>query len=223
MTILQSGPARTTDQRSTAPAVGLKRRRSNPHMLLGAVLVVVCALAFAVTGLRVDPRTGVLALANAVPAGHVLTDADLMVVQIVPDPSLGAVPQAQRSTVVAHPVRLPLAAHSLLSQDVLGPSGWPPSGQALIAVAVKSGHAPAGITAGAQVVVLVVPASSSTSTAAGGSTGSTVPQAPAAVYAIGATDSSGTTVVSLLMNTGDAKRIASAPGDAALVVQGGAG
>src|SRR5438067_8124954 len=126
MTTLQTAPAQTNDQRTTSPAVGLRRRRSMPHMLLGAVLVVVCALAFAVTGLRVDPRTGVLALAGPVAAGHVLTDADLTVVRIVPDPALGVLPQSQRSAVVGHTVRLPLAAHSLLSQDVLGPAAWPP-------------------------------------------------------------------------------------------------
>ncbi len=222
MTTLQTAPARTNDQRTTSPAVGLRRRRSTPHMLLGAVLVVVCALAFAVTGLRVDPRTGVLALAGPVAAGHVLTDADLTVVRIVPDPALGVLPQSQRSAVVGHTVRLPLAAHSLLSQDVLGPAAWPPAGQSLIAVAVKSGHAPSGVAAGAQVLVLVVPASSSTNTGSGAGGGG-VQQAPAAVVSVGGADSSGTTVVSLLLSSADAVRIAGAPGDVSLVVQGGAG
>lgn len=219
MTILQAAPTRTDDRRTSAPGAGL-RRRSTPHMLLGAVLVVVCALAFVVTGLRLDPRTAVLALARAVSAGHVLTDSDLTVMQIVPDPALGALPESQRSAVVGHSVRLPLAAHSLLSQDVLGPTGWPPPGQSLIAVSVKPGHAPVGLTAGAQVLVLIVPTPTTT---AGGSTNSAVPQASAAVYEVGTPDSSGTTVVSLLVTNDDAKRIASASGDAALVVQGGAG
>src|SRR5690348_6914299 len=184
MTTLQATPVRANAERGPAPAVGLRRRRSTPHMLLGAVLVVVCALAFAVTALRVDPRTAVLALAAPVPAGHVLTDPDLTVVNIVPDPALGVVPQSQRSTVVGHAVRLPLAAHALLSQDMVGPAAWPPAGQSLIAVSVKSGHAPSGMAAGAQVLVLVVPPSSN----AGGGTGANgggVQQAPAAVVAVG--------------------------------------
>jgi hypothetical protein len=191
-------------------------------MLLGAVLVLVCALAFAVTGLRMDPRTGVLALAASVAAGHVLTDADLTVVRIVADPALGALPQSQRSAVVGHTARLPLAANSLLSQNVLGPPSWPPAGQSLIAVSVKSGHAPPGAAAGAQVLVLVVPASSSTNTAAGGK-GSGVQVAAAAVVSVGPADSSGTTVVSLLLASTDAVRIAGALGDVSVVVQGGAG
>jgi len=222
MTTLQATPVRANAERGPAPAVGLRRRRSTPHMLLGAVLVVVCALAFAVAGLRVDPRTDVLALAGPVPAGHLLTDAVLTVVRIVPDPALGAVPQSQRSAVVGHTVRLPLAAHSLLSQDVLGPAAWPPAGQSLIAVAVKSGHAPSGVAAGAQVLVLVVPPSSSTNNASGANSGG-VQQAPAAVVSVGGADSSGTTVVSLLLSSTDAVRIAGATGDVSLVVQGGAG
>jgi hypothetical protein len=187
-------------------------------MLLGAVLVVVCALAFAVTGLRVDPRSAVLVLARPVPAGHVLTDTDLAVVRIVPDAALATLPESQRSAVVGRAVRLPLAANSLLSNDVLGPPAWPPAGQSVIAVAVKSGRAPVGLTAGARVLVLVVPASAAST--AGSATG-TIPQARATVVAVGAGDTSGTTVVSLLMSSANAVRIAGASGDAALVVQGG--
>ncbi len=220
MTALQTTPQRATSaERSAMPPVGLRRRRSTSHMLLGAVLIVVCALAFAVTALRVDPRTAVLAVAGPVQAGHVLTNSDLTVVRIVPDGALGTLPESQRSTVVGRTVRLPLAAHSLLSNDVLGPAGWPPAGQSLIAVGVKAGHAPAGVVAGAQVLVLVVPSSSSTTGAATGN----VQRAPAAVYAVGTTDTSGTAVVSLLMTSADAVRIASAPGEVALVVQGGTG
>lgn len=222
MTTLQAAPVQANAERGPAFAVGLRRRRSTPHMLLGAVLVVVCALAFAVTALKVDPRTAVLALAAPVPAGHVLTDTDLTVVNIVPDPALRAVPQSQRSTVVGHTVRLPLAAHTLLSQDMVGPAVWPPAGQSLVAVSVKSGHAPSGMPTGAQVLVLMVPPSSNTNSASGANNGG-VQQAPAVVVAIGAADNSGTTVVSLLLTSSDAVRIAGATGDVSLVVQGGAG
>jgi hypothetical protein len=205
---------------TTAAAV-LRRRRSTPHMLLGAVLVVVCALAFAVTALRADPRTSVLALAGPVSAGHVLAEADLTVVRIVPDPGLGVLAESQRASVVGHTVRLPLAGHSLLSQDVLGPAAWPPAGESLTAVAVKAGRIPTGVQAGTPVLVLVVPGSSST----GGPSASpaVAPQARATVVSVAAADSSDVSVVSLLMNSVDAVRIAGAAGEVALVVQGGTG
>ncbi|SRR6266511_45901 len=208
-------------ERRATPTPGLRRRRSTPHLLLGAVLVVVCGLAFAVTALRVDPRTPVLAVAGPVPAGHVLADADLAVVRIVPDAGLATLPEAQRSQVVGRTVRLPLAAHSLLSEDVLGPAAWPPAGQSLIAVAVKAGRVPVGVAAGAQVLVLVVPGSSTSGGA--GASPSAGPQARATVVAVAPADASGASVVSLLMTSTDAVRIAAAAGEVALVVQGGAG
>ena len=219
MTVMQTLPhGAANGERPAVAPVGLKRSRSTPHVLLGAVLVLVCALGFAVTGLRVDPRGPVLALARAVPAGHVLTDADLTVVRIVTDSTLGTLPASQRASVVGRAVRLPLAANSLLSAGVLGPAAWPPAGQSVIAVAVKSGRAPAGLTAGAQVLVLVVPASSAGNA---GSSTATIPQAHATVVAVGAVDTNGTTVVSLLLSSANAVRVAGASGDAAVVVQGG--
>src|SRR6266545_7846801 len=208
-------------ERRATPTPGLRRRRSTPHILLGAVLVVVCGLAFAVTALRVDPRTAVLALAGSVSAGHVLSDADLTVVRIVPDPALGVLSESQRASVVGRSVRLPLAARSLLSQDVLGPAAWPPRGESLIAVSVKAGRVPTGVAAGAQVLVLVVPGSSAT----GGTDASRgeAQRAPATVVSVAAADASGGIVVSLLLSSADAVRIAGAAGEVALVVQGGAG
>jgi hypothetical protein len=116
-------------------------------------------------------------------------------------------------------VRLPLAAHSLLSDDVLGAVAWPPAGQSVIAVAVKSGHAPAGVGAGVAVLVLVVVASSSTT----GALPASPQQALATVVSVAAADSSGASVVSLLMSSADALRIGGASGDVALVVLGTAG
>ena len=100
MTTLQTGQARQADAvRRDVPAVSVRRRRSTPHIVLGAPLVLACAVAFAVTALRVDPRTAVLALARAVPAGHTLSAADLTVVRIVPDAALAVVAETQQSSV----------------------------------------------------------------------------------------------------------------------------
>jgi hypothetical protein len=199
-----------------ATPVGLRRGRSLPHILVGSVLVLVCALVFAVTALRVDPKAAVLALAETVPAGHVLTDADLTVVRVAADASVATVPESQRASVVGRSVRLPLTARSLLSAEVLGPAAWPPSGQSVVAVAVKVGRAPAGLVAGVQVLVVVVPTVSN----ATGQVAGPVLQARAAVVAVEAPDTSGTAVASLLLGSADAVRVVGAVGDVALVVQG---
>jgi hypothetical protein len=199
-----------------APSVGLRRGRSVPHILVGSVLVLVCALTFAVTALRVDPKAAVLAVAGAVPAGHVLTDADLTTVRVAADGVVGTVSESERASVVGRSVRLPLAAGSLLSAEVLGPAAWPPAGQSVVAVPVKVGRAPAGMVAGVQVLVVVVPA---VSTSTGQPAGQLL-QARAAVVAVEAPDTTGATVVSLLMESTDAVRVVGAVGDVALVVQG---
>ncbi|GIJ62108.1 SAF domain-containing protein [Virgisporangium aurantiacum] len=217
MTSLQTGPARQSDAaRRDAPTVSVRRRRSTPHIVLGALLVLACAVAFAITALRVDPRTAVLTLARAVPAGHTLSAADLTVVRIVPDAALAVVAETQQSSVIGRTLRLPVAANTLLSESMLGPAAWPPSGQSLVAVSVKPGRAPDGLAAGARVLVLVVPTQSGT----GSSPGANPVQVSATVVSVTAADGTGASVVSLLMTSPDAVRVAGAPGEVALIVQG---
>lgn len=220
MTALQTGPARSADAaRRNAPAVHEVRRRSTPHIVMGALLVLACAVAFAVTALRIDPRTGVLALARSVSAGHSLSVADLMVVRIVPDAALTVVAEDQQSSVVGRTVRVPVAANTLLSESMLGPAAWPPEGQSLVAVSVKPGRAPEGLAAGAHVLVLDVRPSSNTGSSGNGPT----IRFAAIVVSVGVADGNGANVVSLLMASSDAIRVAAASGDVALVVQGEGG
>jgi hypothetical protein len=196
------------------------RRRSSRHMLLGAVLVLAFSLIFYVTALRTDPRTAVLALARAVPAGHALTDADLMVARIVPDSALAIVPATQRVQVIGRTTTMPLAAYSLLSPQELGPGAWPPAGSSVIAVAVKAGRMPTGVNAGAQVTVLVLPPASSTGNAP--STATPLPTR-ATVVSLAGPDPTGASVVSLLLASADALRVAGSTGEIALVLQGSDG
>src|SRR5256885_9838019 len=134
---MMTGTATSNGRTAVAPVSPLRRRRRRGPILLGALLVLVGAVAFAVTSLRVDPRTPVLALAAPVAAGHVLTDADLTVARIVPDPTVSVVGESARSSVLGRTVTVPLAAHTLLSMDEVGPAAWPPAGQAVVAVALK--------------------------------------------------------------------------------------
>jgi len=197
----------------------MARRRSAPHLLLGVFLTLVAAVAFAVTSLRMDPRIEVLALAGPVSAGQVLGDADLVVARIVPDSTIAVLPADRRTSVVGRTVTMPLPANSLLSEEALGRAAWPPNGQSVIAAAVKAGRAPDGVSAGARVLVLVVPPASSTATISGAPPDG--PRAAATVVAVQSADASGSSVVSLLMSSADALRIAGANGDVALVLQGG--
>ncbi|PWU50831.1 hypothetical protein DLJ47_23130 [Micromonospora sp. S4605] len=198
------------EARTIVDAPGTRRRRSVPRLLGGALLVVLGAVAFGVVGLRVDPGIDVLAMARPVTAGTQLSDADLRVVHIVPDRALHVVRASERSAVVGRTAAVPLAAGALLTSDQLGAVTDPPPGQSLIAVGVKTGRAPSGLTPGASVLVVIVPQ---------GAAVDSPPQAPAVVRAVDLTDSSGITVVSLQMSAESAVRIASATGDVALILQ----
>lgn len=202
--------------RRDAPGAGVRQRRSTPHIVLGVLLVVACAVTFALTALRVDPRIAVLVLGRTVPAGHTLSAEDLSVVRIVPDDALAVVAETRQSSLVGRVLRLPVAANTLLSESMLGPAAWPPAGQSVMAVSVKPGRAPDRLAAGVYVLVLVVPTQSGTGAPSDGD----LVQVPAMVVSIGAAEGSGARVVSLLMASLDAVRVAGAPGEVALIVRG---
>ncbi|MBI1759246.1 MAG: hypothetical protein HYR62_08485 [Actinobacteria bacterium] len=180
-------------------------------MVGGALAAVLGAVVFGVVGLRSDPGVDVLAVARAVPAGAQITDADLQVAHIVVDPVLRVFPVSQRAGVVGRVAAVPLTAGSLLSVGQVGAVSDPPPGQAVIAVGVKAGRVPAGLTLGASVLVLVVPQ---------GTGGPVTPvQAQAVVRAVEPVDSGGMTVVTVQVSAASAVPIASASGDVALVLQ----
>ncbi|GAA0479835.1 hypothetical protein Aca07nite_87730 [Actinoplanes capillaceus] len=204
--------------RSDAPPLtaGLRPARSPRFVLAGVLAVLVSAVAFWVTSVRVDPKSPVLALSGPVAAGQVISAADLIVVRIVPDPALQVVPESQRDAVIGRTPRQPLSANTLLSESMLGPAAWPPAGQSLIALPVKSGRMPAEVIAGAQVLVLIVP-----SAEAAGAADDDKPtqRASAVVVSVGSADAGEVQVVSLLAAESDAVRIASASGEVSLVMQ----
>jgi hypothetical protein len=186
--------------------------------VLGAALVVACALAFAVTSLRVDPRAEVLVLARPVAAGQVLTSADLDVARIVPDSTVPVIPASERDSIAGRTATMPLAARTLLSGGVLGAASWPPRGQSVIAVPVKPGRAPDGLAPGTAVTVLVLPSAGAPSQSPGGT-----PQAAGVVVAVRPADAAGTEVLSLLLPSSDALRVAGAAGEVAVVLHGAGG
>ena len=167
---------------------------------------------------RVDTRVPVLAAAHNIAAGQTISDADLTVVRVAAEAGVATLPDTQRSTVVGRTAAMPVAAGTLLQPAQLGDVAWPPAGQAVIAVGVKPGHAPAGLTAGSHVTVLIVPTSNAPGTAT--SNGPPV-QADATVVSVEqATDQSGTLVVSLLLSGSAATKIASTAGEPSLVQLG---
>ncbi len=202
---------------STGPVI--RRRISVPRLLLAALLILGFALAGAVVANQVDTRVPVLAAARNIVAGQTITDADLVVVRIAAESGVATLPDAQRVSVAGRTASMPVAAGTLLHDGLLGELAWPAAGQSVIAVGVKPGRAPAGLTAGSPVTVLMVP----TAGVGGGDAASTgtVVQARATVVSVEqAADQSGQQIVSLLLSGNDATKIASAAGEAALIQLG---
>jgi len=234
MTITMSRPVRAGDDATQKPGSGNGPqprprpigRRAGRRMAAGVLLVLAAVVVFWQVDLRHDPRQAVLAMARPVPAGQVITEADLRTVRVAPDSGLHLLPAAERDRVVGRSAAVPLAAGSLLTGEQVGPVAWPPPGQAVVAVAVKPGHAPAGLTPGARVVVLVVPAQTTgaTSTAPAGTAGPGGVRAMATVVALTqGPDQASTQVVSLLLSAEAAEQVAAAPGDVSLVWRGPVG
>jgi hypothetical protein len=220
------GDVRTRESRTRlAPPA---RRRSLPWLLLGILLVAGCALAFAVTSLRLSARHPVLALAQDVPAGHVLQTTDLTVVNVGADSSLALIPESSESTVIGRPAAVPLASGSLLTPSELGAGVTPPTGSAIVGVALKAGQYPPELAPGDHVLIVTMnQAASPGGLRGGGGTGATQTVAAIVVGVQAAPiDSSAADVVSLQISEADAAPIAvaSANGAVSLVLvpaQGG--
>jgi len=208
------------------------RRRSVPHLLVGALLVVACAVGFAVVASSVDHRASVLALARPVTAGQRLTSADVRSVRVSTEPGVATLPASQLHAVLGQTVAVSLPAGALLSGSELGAIDVP-AGQAVVAVAVKSGQAPPDLAAGEHVLLVpTVPTGTGGtagdgSGAGSGSTGSTPPSAgsTAAPWSgvvtgvVPATAVQDTTVVSVQLPVDAARVVAGLPpGDVDLVL-----
>ncbi|ROO62978.1 SAF domain-containing protein [Micromonospora sp. Llam0] len=214
----RSGAASATGTGSEPPRGPVLRRRVSPlRVLLAVLLILGFALAGAVVADRIDTRLPVLATARGINAGQVITEADLTVVRVAADSTVATVSETDRGAVVGRTAAVPLVAGALLSPGQLGAAAWPPAGQALVAVGVKPGRLPSGVTAGSHVLVLIVPSSADVGT--GGA--AQVVQAEATVWSLEeAKDQSGDMAVSLLIAEVDGRRLAAVVGDVTLVQLG---
>lgn len=199
--------------------------RNIPLAAVGVLLVIGCAIGFSSAWLRAGGRQQVLVVSSAISAGQVLTPADLHTAQLSVSSGLSPVPASEESAVVGRAVALPLAAGTLLTESDLGPGADPPSGQAVVGLALKPGQYPPEVTAGDRVLVVTNPSSTADAAAVAATTSGTtvvVPPVPATV--VGVESASQTTsdsaVVEVQLAEGDGAAVATAAsaGDIALVL-----
>lgn len=206
--------------KSSSRLSGSGRRRSVPYLLLGVLLVVVCAAGGVFAGMQLGNRESVLALARPVAVGQILTAQDLKQVSMASDSGMDLVLASSASAVVGQPLAFSLPAGSLVTRSVLGAPQVPQQGKAIAAVGLKPGQFPPDLSPGTTVAVLTTPGQG---TATGTSTGQTSSWT-AVVTGIATRDTDQTAVVSLQLSDSDARALASAPaGQLSLVAIAGGG
>jgi hypothetical protein len=167
----------------------------------GVVLVVACALVFAEGWLQAGHRQPVLALAQPVAAGQVITAADLETVRVSAAGPVSLVPASRQAEVVGSTAAVSMPAGSLLAGSDIG-TPPPVKGQVRLGVALKAGDYPPDLAAGQDVDVLATPSSATTgsSSSGSGSAPAALPVGEAVVLSVSpasAAGGSGDTVVEI--------------------------
>ena len=223
-----AAPTRTNGQRAPegARAAGgrgptSRRHRQLPLVVVGVLLVIGFALAFADASLHLGSREQVLVVAQPLAAGQVLTSGDLRTVRVSTGSGLQVVPAAEEPSVVGRRVAVALVAGALLTSSSVGAAPPVGSGSDVVAVGLKAGGYPPDLAPGDRVQVVPVTSASSGSGAGSVTSGSPVAATVLAVDAAPA-GSGSPTVFSLQVSSGDADEVAAlaAAGQASLVEVG---
>lgn len=205
-----------------APMLPTPKRRPRRGLLAaGVLLAVLFALGTYMLVSRSGERVGVVGLAHPVAWGQVITDDDLVQVQLVPDPALHPVPWSDVDSVVGRRAAADLTAGSLLTADsVQTVTAVPPKGKALVGVLVTAGQAPTTPLNPGDRVVVVHTAPAGAADAARATGQADAPGVTGTVFAVSAPGSTGDRTVDVLVDQADANGLAqaSAAGETALVL-----
>ena len=199
-----------------------RRRRSVPHLLLGVVLVLACAIGFLLVTVQSGGRRAVLVLARPVTVGQILAVSDLRSVDLGVDDGVGVVEADAAASVVGRPLATSLPTGAVLSPALVGAPLLPGSGQAVVAVAVKPGQVPSEVAAGASVVVVEQPTAAPLSESGSAPTRASVGGWAAVVTSVSSSTDEQVTVASLRMSEASARAVAAvAPGQLSIVLVAG--
>ena len=218
--------SKVAGKKTKVPTGRRPTRRNVPLVALGVVLVVGCAIGFSSAWLKAGGHERVLVVANNLSSGQVLTSSDVKSVQISTGNGISTIPATETAAIVGRPVDQSLTSGSLLTQSDLGPSTGPPSGRAMVGLALKPGQYPPGVAPGERVLVVMnggANGAASGSSGFSGSSASTV-AAPLIATVMGVeqapANSSQSVIVSVQLAEGYGAAVASAAsaGNVALAV-----
>ena len=213
MAVLTPRSRRTAGPQPPGQAPRRPRRRSVSLAAGGVVLVVVCALVFAEGWLAAGNRQPVLALAQPVTAGQVITSADLETVRVSAAGPVSLVPASRQAEVAGSTAAVTMPAGTLLTGSDIG-TPPPVKGQVRLGVALKAGAYPPDLAAGQDVDVLATPASGTIGSSSGsGGASAALPVGQAVVLSVSpasAAGGSGETVVELQVPSDAMPQVAAA-------------
>jgi hypothetical protein len=194
-------------------------------VVVGVLLVIGGALAFADASLHLGSKEQVLVVSRPLAAGQVVQSSDLDSVRVSTGSGLEVIPASDEASVLGRPASLPLVAGALLTRAEVGATAPVAAGSDLVAVGLKAGQYPPDLGPGDR--VLVVPVTSSLGTGNGG-TGSATSGTPvsATVVAVdvASAESDAPTVFSLQVAEKQADKVAAlASGNEASLIQIGSG
>ncbi|UGQ15608.1 SAF domain-containing protein [Yinghuangia sp. ASG 101] len=190
-------------------AVPGKRRRVRPvRVWIGLFVAVVCAGGFVVAARGAEQqRTSVLVVAQRVEAGQVVQRADLREAEL--RGNVSGVPVSSLDEVVGRVAVVPLVPGSLLARDQVGEAaGFPPAGQALVAVSVRDGGAPPGLAVGQRVAVLAGPGQAAGPQTGAGASPSLSAEGVVVAVRAAADATGGGFVVTLLVDAASGSKVA---------------
>jgi SAF domain len=170
---------------------------------------------------RADHQVPVVLVTADVPAGAVITAADIATTSVTTAPSVHVIPAAQLEQVAGEVAAVGLRAGTLLAPADLTTAQPPRPGQQLVPVAVKPSVLPAsGLFPGDHVLIVATPGDQGDpgSGAGAGPLSNPVPAVVAAVNSV--TDSNGFDVVDLLVSSTEGPAVAeqASTGQFALIV-----
>ena len=154
----ETGPERNGAAPPASQLRALPRRRRPAMIALSAALIGAGILASAALYKRADHQVPVIMVTAAVPAGSVVTKADLGTTTIAAGPGLQDVSVRQLSQVTGLVAAVTLRPGTLLAPDELTTSLAPAKGQVLVSLPLKPQSMPAsGLAPGDHVLVTGTP------------------------------------------------------------------
>ncbi|MFC0039566.1 SAF domain-containing protein [Actinomadura rayongensis] len=187
---------------AAAVVPALPRQRSNRVLFLGVALAGLGALVgwFAFTS--VNKQVPVVVAVRDVPLGTVLTSNDLGTSLVSADAKVATVPGRQLKALVGTVAATDLRKGALLVPSQVTTALRPATGQALVAVALKSTQLPArGLRSGDRVLVVPTPGQGGQGDAAAGDKPALAAPVTATVDRTSAVGTQGTVVVDLIVDS----------------------